>query len=133
MHSVVDSCPLEILDSITASKLAMVFESLNVTAPWRTVELKTIRRQVDREYRDVIQEISKGNAESAFRQLERQGAIEVLPESKRHSRLATEYCVSMKQEKSALIVCPTWREIEAVTKSVRQKLRTEGCCQEMRK
>lgn len=92
----------------------------------RVAGVHTIRRQVNREYREAIAELAKGNGLEGLTRLERLGAVTEMAEPDRYAVLATQYVASLKANKSALIVSPTWREIEAVTVEVRDRLKAEG-------
>ncbi len=92
----------------------------------RTAELKSIRRQVDAEYRKAVGEIAAGRPMEGLARLDRLGAVEEVPLGEREERMAADYAGSLDEGKSALIVCPTWREIEAVTRVVREKLQETG-------
>jgi len=92
----------------------------------QTARLNQIRRQVGAEYRQAIAEIADGHSQRALTRLEKLGAVEVIEGGQRHQRLATDYSASLKAGKSALIVAPTWREIEEVTVEVRAALKAEG-------
>ena len=92
----------------------------------RTVEIKNIQRQVDLEYRESIRELSEGRGEEALRRLDRLGAIKEADGENLHAQLASAYLGSVQAGKSALIVSPTWREIDDVTVEVRSRLKTDG-------
>jgi hypothetical protein len=92
----------------------------------RITGVKTIRRQINREYRQAIAELADGQGLKALARLERLGAVEEIDGEKRYRRLADEYLASIKAGKSALAVSPTWREIEQVTAAVREGLKKQG-------
>ena len=65
----------------------------------------------------------------AFAQLERMAAItEVLADGHHdlHDAAAKSYMKALAENKSALLVAPTWAEIEAVTEKVRAELKSAG-------
>ena len=92
----------------------------------QTVKLNRIQRQIPVEYRQAIAEIAEGQAHRALNRLERLGAVEVMENEERHQQLAADYAASVKAGKSALIVSPTWREIEQVNVEVRAALKRDG-------
>ena len=49
-----------------------------------------------------------------------------IPDEGRYHRLASEYVASVKAGKSALVVSPTWREIQSVTVEIRARLKAAG-------
>ena len=91
-----------------------------------TATLNRIQRQVGKEYRQAIAEIAEGQPQRALTRLERLGAVDVIEGEERHQRLAADYGASLKAGKTALIVSPTWREIEEVTVEVRAGLKRNG-------
>jgi len=92
----------------------------------RPVELRSIQRQVNREYREAIAALAQGEGTEGLRRLERLGAVVQLEGKARHQQLARDYAASLRAGKSALIVSPTWRESEQVTEAVRTELQREG-------
>ncbi|MGH7990762.1 MAG: hypothetical protein ACREDS_11315, partial [Limisphaerales bacterium] len=62
----------------------------------------------------------------AFAQLERMDAVTELSGDKLHDLAAKSYLKALAENKSALLVAPTWNEIEAVTEKVRAELKSSG-------
>ena len=62
----------------------------------------------------------------AFAQLERMGAVTEFPNDKLHDSAAQSYLKALEQNQSALLVAPTWNEIEAMTEKIRDSLKTSG-------
>jgi conjugative relaxase-like TrwC/TraI family protein len=89
----------------------------------RTAGLDHIQRQKPKDYRAAVEAIAAGRIAEGYRRLEQMGAI---VETTDPDRLAAEFAQSIKARKSALIVSPTWHEIEKVTTSVRARLQAEG-------
>ena len=89
------------------------------------VTVSRVRRQVNREYRTAIGELAQGQGPQALQRLERLGAVEEIDDASRYITLAAAYVSSLKSGKSALIVSPTWREIDTVTAEVRDRLKNE--------
>jgi len=92
----------------------------------RSTGIATIKRQINREYRAAIAELANGEGLKALARLERIGAVEEIEGAKRYRRLAAEYITSVKANKSALVVSPTWREIEQATEEIRKRLKKEA-------
>jgi conjugative relaxase-like TrwC/TraI family protein len=92
-------------------------------------QLTRIRRQRKAEYRKAVELAAQKRPLEAFAQLERIGAItEVLADGHHdlHAAAAKSYLKAVAQNKSALLVAPTWNEIEAVTEKVRAAMKTSG-------
>ena len=89
-------------------------------------ELGEIRRQTEEEYRKAIAEIAAGHPGRAFVRLDRMGAVEAIETEERYSRLAADYVTAVEAGDSALIVAPTWSEIERVNAEVRERLKETG-------
>ena len=95
---------------------------------YRFAELKTIRRQTHEKFREVVELAAAKEPEKAFAKLRELGAVtEALTEEGQLYQKAADAFVTATQEgKSALIISPTWSEIDAVTDKVRDTLKTEG-------
>ncbi len=89
-------------------------------------QLTRIRRQRKVEYRQAVELAAQKRMAEAFAQLERMGAIAEFSGDKLHSEAAQSYVKAWAQNRSALLVAPTWNEIEAVTEKVRAALKTSG-------
>ncbi len=89
-------------------------------------QLTEIRRQRKAEYRKAVELAAQKKTNEAFAQLERMGAVTELSDDKLHASAAQSYVKALAENKSALLVAPTWNEIEAVTEKVRIALKTSG-------
>jgi conjugative relaxase-like TrwC/TraI family protein len=89
-------------------------------------QLTRIRRQRKVEYRKAVELAAQKRTTEAFAQLERIGAIVESSNDNLHDKAAQSYLKALDQNKSALLVAPTWNEIEAVTEKVRAALKTSG-------
>ena len=89
-------------------------------------QLTGIRRQRRADYRKAVELAAKKETALAFAQLERMGAVVELSDNRVHDSAAQAYVNAIKQNQSALLVAPTWNEIEAVTEKVRAALKTSG-------
>jgi hypothetical protein len=96
---------------------------------FKSGQLKAIRRQRKAEYRKAVELAAQRRSVEAFAQLERMAAItEVLADGHHdlHDMAAKSYLKALAENKSALLVAPTWAEIEAVTEKVRAELKSAG-------
>ncbi len=87
-------------------------------------QLTRIRRQRRTEYRKAVELAAQKRTMEAFAQLERMGAV--VESSQLFDSAAQSYLKALDQNKSALLVAPTWNEIEAVTEQVRSALKASG-------
>ena len=88
--------------------------------------MTAIRRQRKAEYRKAVELAAQKRTVEAFAQLERMGAITELAGDELHGSAAKSYLKALAENKSALLVAPTWNEIEAVTEKVRAELKSSG-------
>jgi ATP-dependent exoDNAse (exonuclease V) alpha subunit len=96
---------------------------------FKSGQLTAIRRQRKAEYRRAVELAAQKNTDEAFAQLERMGAVtEVLAEGHHdlHDSAAKSYLKALTENKSALLVAPTWNEIESVTDKIRAGMKTSG-------
>ena len=100
---------------------------------YRFSELTTIRRQKPEAFRQVVELAAAKQTDKAFAKLVELGAVtEVLADGHQtddgqlYQRAADAYLSATKQGRSALLVSPTWAEIEAVTDKVRETLKNDG-------
>ncbi|MFZ1073823.1 MAG: AAA family ATPase [Verrucomicrobiia bacterium] len=89
-------------------------------------QLTRIRRQRRAEYRKAVELAAQKRTAEAFEQLERIGAIAECSRDNLHDCAARFYLEASKQSQSALLVAPTWNEIDAVTEKVRALLQVSG-------
>lgn len=92
----------------------------------QSVALKSIQRQVSLEYRQAIAEVAAGRGLKALGRLEKLGAIHESTGQERYTHLAQQYLGSLKAGKTALVVCPTWREMGFITDALRGALIDAG-------
>ena len=100
---------------------------------YRFSELTTIRRQKPAAFRQVVELAAAKQTDKAFAKLLELGAVtEVLADGHQtddgrlYQRAADAYLSATKQGRTALLVSPTWAEIEAVTDKVRDTLKAQG-------
>jgi len=85
-----------------------------------------IFRQKKQTYREAVQALSDGDTVLAFAKLESMGAIREMAPDHPYDDLVSGYVTTLQQGKTGLVVCPTHREGETVTKAIRHKLREAG-------
>jgi ATP-dependent exoDNAse (exonuclease V) alpha subunit len=94
---------------------------------YRFAELTTIRRQKPAEFRDVVKLAARKQTALAFQKLEGLGAVtEASTDDTLYDQATAAYLNAHRQGRSALLVSPTWVEIEAVTRSLREAMKAEG-------
>jgi conjugative relaxase-like TrwC/TraI family protein len=89
-------------------------------------QLTRIRRQRRAEYRKAVELAAQKRTTEAFVQLDRIGAIAEFSGDKLHGSAAQAYLKALEENKSVLLVAPTWAEIETVTDKVRAALKSSG-------
>jgi conjugative relaxase-like TrwC/TraI family protein len=93
---------------------------------FKSGQLTTIRRQRKAAYRKAVELAAQKRTIEAFAQLERMAAITELAGDKLHGSAAKSYLKALAENKSTLLVAPTWAEIEKVTDKIRAELKTSG-------
>src|SRR3984957_15455102 len=95
---------------------------------YRFEALTTIHRQKHKVFREVVELAAAKQTNKAFAKLLELGAVTEMEtdDGKLYQKAADAYLVATKRGKSALLVSPTWAEIDAVTEKVRDTLRTRG-------
>jgi len=94
---------------------------------FKSGQLTAIRRQRKAAYRKAVELAAQKRTVEAFAQLERMGAVVVADRyHDLHDSAAKSYLKALADNKSALLVAPTWNEIEAVTEKVRAAMKTSG-------
>jgi conjugative relaxase-like TrwC/TraI family protein len=93
---------------------------------FKSGQLTAIRRQRKADYRKAVELAAQQRTVEAFAQLEHMGAVVEFSGDKLHNEAAGAYLKASAENKSALLVAPTWAEIEAVTQNVRAELKSSG-------
>ncbi len=95
---------------------------------YQFAELKTIRRQKPEAFRHVVELAADKQTDKAFAKLVELGAVTeaLTDDGQLYQKAADAYLSATKQGKSALLVSPTWAEIDAVTEKVRETLKADG-------
>lgn len=87
-------------------------------------QLSQIRRQQAVDYRQAVELAASQRPQEAFDRLDGVGCVE--EPAKLYEQAATAFLEARKEGLSALLVAPTWSEIESVTVHVRSQLKKEG-------
>jgi conjugative relaxase-like TrwC/TraI family protein len=93
---------------------------------FKSGQLTAIRRQRKAAYRKAVELAAQKRTVESFAQLERMGAVAESSDGNIHDSAAKSYLKALLENKSALLVAPTWVEIEAVTEKVRTALKASG-------
>lgn len=95
---------------------------------YRFSELTTIRRQKPEVFRKIVELAAAKETDKAFAKLLELGAVTETPtaDGQLYQRAADAYVSATKEGKTALLVSPTWAEIEAVTEKIRDTLKAQG-------
>ena len=88
-------------------------------------EIKEIQRQRGA-YKEAMHELSEGNLEEGFRQIDQLGWIREAPPEERYRLLAEDYVKSVQAGETALVVSPTHLEGERITGEIRTALQKVG-------
>ena len=86
-------------------------------------QLTRIRRQRRADYRRAVELAAHKQTGEAFTRLERMGLVRELAGDRLHDSVAQAYLDALAQRQSALLVAPTWGEIETLTEKVRSRLK----------
>ncbi|MBL9137136.1 MAG: relaxase domain-containing protein [Verrucomicrobiales bacterium] len=89
-------------------------------------QLSGIRRQRSVQYRQAVELASKKDPVGAFRHLERSGAIIEGSAKDLYQAVAESYARALRENRSVLVVAPTWREIDGVSAEIRTVLKRDG-------
>ncbi|WP_338875033.1 MobF family relaxase [Spirosoma sp. SC4-14] len=99
---------------------------LNTVAGIQSAEVSRIYRQRNLNYRKAVQALADHKVGEAFAVLDSMGSIKTPDPANSFMVLATDYIAALKKGKSALVISPTHKEGEQVTKAIREKLRETG-------
>lgn len=99
---------------------------LNIVGGIKAAEVSRIYRQRNTDYREAVQALSEGNLSVGFDRLKAIGAIKALSLKNPYNQLVNDYMAVIDKGRTALVISPTHRQGEAVTKEIRQRLRDCG-------
>ncbi len=91
---------------------------------YRFGQLDQIRRQQQADYRQTVELAANRRPQEAFDRLDARGCVE--EPNRIYETAATAYLTAQANGNSALLVAPTWAEIDAVTECVRSRLKETG-------
>lgn len=98
---------------------------LNKVAKIKPSEVSKIFRQEREDYRNAVEDLSRGDVATAFDKLDSLGFIKTVDGSNLCKPLVEDYIEAVKAGKTTLIICPTHAQGEAITEEIRQRLRSE--------
>lgn len=98
---------------------------LETRAGLRPVEVTEIRRQRGT-YREAVKALAGRNLEKGMALLDTLGWIVQEPGDRRHALLVKDYLAALNERKSVLVVSPTHREADEVTRLMREALKATG-------
>lgn len=99
---------------------------LNTVAGIKTAEIDKIYRQKNVGYREAVEDLSKGNVKEAFDKLDGMEAIQEIDVTQPNEGLVNDYIGFIKKGKTALVISPTHKQSDAVTDTIRHKLKDAG-------
>lgn len=99
---------------------------LNKIGGIATAEVTRIYRQRNEVHRSAVEDLSKGDVRSGFEKLDGLGAIKTIDPLNPNQELVNDYLKAIKKKKTALVISPTHKQGEAVTKDIRDRLRSTG-------
>ncbi|MBE7172476.1 MAG: relaxase domain-containing protein [Williamsia sp.] len=99
---------------------------LNTVGGIRAAEVSKIYRQKDTRYREVVEDLSKGNVLQGFQKLDEMQAIRTIDPAQANKELVEGYLAALKKGKTALVISPTHAQGDKVTQEIRQGLRAAG-------
>lgn len=91
----------------------------------RPAETTEIMRQRGT-YRDAVAALAKGDLASGFERLDEFGGVVEVPPETLYRTLCNDYLRALNAGKTALVISPTHKEGEAVTKEIREALKRAG-------
>ncbi len=96
----------------------------------KAITVNKIQRQKNKEYRGAVKLLSNGNVEKGLNKLDQIGSVhEIERNNERVKAIANDYMESAykgKISKNVLVVAPTHKEGERITKQIRYQLKNEG-------
>lgn len=98
---------------------------LNTVAKITPSEVSRIFRQEREDYRHAVEDLSKGHVATAFEKLDNLGFIKAVDSSNLCEPLVDDYIEAVRAGKTALVICPTHAQGDAITDEIRQRLRAE--------
>ncbi len=99
---------------------------LNTVGGIKSAEVSKIYRQKNIQYKSAVEDLSKGNIKGGFEKLEMMNAVITVDPMNPREGIVKDFLELVRKKKSALIVSPTHKEGEAVTKEIRRGLQEKG-------
>lgn len=92
----------------------------------KSAEVSKIYRQKNIQYRQAVEDLAKGDIKGGFEKLDKMDAVVKIDPMNSRERIVKDYLELVKKKKSALIVSPTHKEGNAVTREIRTGLKENG-------
>ncbi|MBL7815678.1 MAG: relaxase domain-containing protein [Saprospiraceae bacterium] len=90
----------------------------------KTARVNEIQRQKPQDYKQAVKLLSEGRMTEGYDKLHKMGAVHEMESTvERHKAIAQDYYKAVEEKKSALVVAPTHKEGEEVTKAIRTQLK----------
>lgn len=99
---------------------------LNTVGGIKAAEVSKIYRQRNEHYKDIVENLSKGDVKTAFDKLDKSNAIQTIDPLNPHETIVNDYIEVIKNKKTALVVSPTHEQGDQVTNAIRAKLKEIG-------
>lgn len=99
---------------------------LNTVAGIKSAEVSKIYRQRNEQYKEAVEDLSKGNIREGFDKLVSIGSIKAIDLMKPNEEMVKDYIETIKKGKSAIVISPTHAQGDSVTEEIRKHLRKEG-------
>lgn len=96
---------------------------LETEAHIKPAEVRAIRRQTNKEYREACQLLADGEIIKGFTKLDAMNAIKEVGHDERAQKLAEVYLESLKAKQQTLVISPTHAEGHRVTEAIRESLK----------
>lgn len=91
----------------------------------KTAKVNEIQRQKTKDYKQAVKLISEGKTTEGYDKLNTMGSVhEIAHTAERHQAIAKDYLKAIDEKKSVLVVAPTHKEGDDVTKAIRDNLKT---------
>ncbi len=96
---------------------------LETEAHIKPAEVRAIRRQTNKAYREACQLLADGEVIKGFTKLDAMNAIKEVSHDERAQKLAEVYLESLKAKQQSLVISPTHAEGNRVTQAIRESLK----------
>lgn len=98
---------------------------INTVGGIQSAEVDKIFRQRGKEYREAVEDLSKGDVPAAFKKLDDLDFIKAIESDNASDALVNGYFDTITRGKSALIISPTHAQGEALTQAIRERMKND--------